>query len=118
MTKTVSIRLPSNLAAKFKGDVAGDKMSLSSTFDLMLRLSFNEGEAICALDDCPDALDTKIDVRVPLQTLESVKSICRQHGIPIGAYIRQLLYNFYSTRRVRLVGEGNRYKLAVHHDEV
>ena len=117
MTKTVSIRLPSDLAAEFMGDVAGDKMSLSSTFHLMLRLSFNEGEANCALDDCPEALTTKIDVRVPTQTLERLKLICRRRGIPIGAYVRQLLYHFYSSRRVRLVQEGNHYKLAVRHDQ-
>ena len=118
VTRIVSIRLPAVLADEFRTDAKDNGMSLSYALELFLRFSFEEAKAICKLEDCPGNWDSKVDVRLPTQSFDRLKATCRQHGIPVSTYVRLVLHHFYSTDKLRRVQQGNRYKLAVHHDEV
>ena len=117
MTKTVSVRIPASLAAAARADAENAEMSFSELLNLLLECSFDGSEILCALEDFPGLLDFKLDVRITYQTVNSLKSVCQRLGLPLGVYVRKLLYHFYVTKKVSVVGKVGHYKLAGDRDK-
>lgn len=87
-------------------------MSLSAGLDWLLRNSFANAHLLLGLADGPEALDTKLDVRIPSATFERLKSAANHLGMPISVYIRKLLYHYYTTGKLKYVRTQGHYTLA------
>jgi len=95
---------------------ADARISASSGVDWLLRNSFGNCQALLPLADCLDALDAKLDVRIPPSTFEQLRSASEQMGIPVSVYIRKLLYHFFITKNLKYVLQESHYTLAGCHD--
>jgi hypothetical protein len=111
-TRVISLRLPSaaNLALERFSARAG--LSVANGLDCLLQNSFGNCQLLVSLADCSDQLDEKLDIRLPQQTVEQLKSVTCQIGIPVSVYIRKLLYHFYVTKRLCYLPLNGHYTLA------
>jgi hypothetical protein len=115
-THVISLRLPSAVDATLERSATDAGMSLSGGVDWLLRNSFGNCELLSRLDDCPDTLDGKLDVRVPPATFEQLRLISERMGIPVSVYTRKLLYHFFVTKKLKYVQQDGHYTLAGGHD--
>lgn len=115
-TRVVSLRLPSAANAALERSSARVGLSVSKGLDGLLQHSFANCQLLLSLADCPDQLDAKLDIRLPLATVEQLKSATGQIKIPVSVYIRKLLYHFYVTKRLRYEPFNGHYTLAGRHD--
>lgn len=115
-THVISLRLPSAIDAALERSAADAGMSLSGGVDWLLRNSFGNCQILSRLDDCPSALDGKLDVRVPPATFEQLRLASERMGIPISVYTRKLLYHFFVTKKLKYVKHDSHYTLAGGHD--
>jgi hypothetical protein len=111
-TRVISLRLPSTASMALERYSARAGLSVANGLNCLLLNSFGNCQLLIALVDCPDELDEKLDVRLPLGTVEQLKSITCQIRVPISVYIRKLLYHFYVTKRLRYVPSNGHYTLA------
>jgi hypothetical protein len=95
---------------------ADARISVSSGVDWLLRNSFGNCQLLLPLADCPDALDAKLDVRIPPATFEQLRTASEQMGIPVSVYTRKLLYHFFITKKLRYVKQDGHYTLAGAYD--
>lgn len=116
MTRVTSIRLPSNASSALERATANAGWSVARGLDCLLSYSFDHGELVRQLPDCPDTLDAKLDVRIPSATSERLRTKTGELGIAGSVYIRKLLYHLYVTKQLRYVQSGGRYTLAGCHD--
>jgi len=114
--RVISLRLPKGLIAALEKSAVRAKLSKPGGLDLLLRCSFENGELLAKLRDCPDLWDGKLDARIPLSTFLQLRSACERLGIPISVYIRKLLYHFYVTKSMRIVESNGCYTLAYRHE--
>jgi hypothetical protein len=115
-TRVVSLRLPSAAYGALQRAAAHAGLSVSGGLDVLLCNSFDNGQLLFALPDCPEALDIKLDVRVPPATYERLKTVTGRSFMPVSVYIRKLLYHVYVTKAVRYVEAVGHYTLAGRHD--
>lgn len=115
-SRVVSLRLPSLVNAVLARSAADAGMSVSGGLDWLLRNSFSNCQLLARMPDCPDMLDAKLDVRIPVSTGEQLKSAAGQLGIPISVYMRKLLYHFYVTKNLGYMQSNGHYTLAGRHD--
>lgn len=115
-THVVSLRLPSTVDSALERSAVDAGMSLSRGVDWLLRNSFGNYQLLLTLADCPDALDAKLDVRIPPATFEQLRSASEQIGIPVSVYTRKLLYHFFVTKELKYVKQDGHYTLAGSHD--
>ena len=111
-SRVISLRLPSAIHGALARSSADAGMSVSGGLDWLLRNSFGNCQLLLALTDCPDALDAKLDVRVPPCTFEQLRLATESLRIPISVYIRKLLYHFYVTKQLRYVQSDGHYTLS------
>lgn len=115
-THVVSLRLPSAVDTALERSATDAGMSLSGGVDWLLRNSFGNYQLLLTLADCPDALDAKLDVRIPSPTFQTLRSASEQIGIPVSVYTRKLLFHFFVTKKLRYVKQDGHYTLAGGHD--
>jgi len=115
-SRVISLRLPKALIVALEKSAAQAKLSRSGGLDLLLRCSVGNGELLVRLKDSPDLWDAKLDARIPNSTFDNLRSACERLGIPVSVYIRKLLYHFYETKTLRIVGSDGHYTLAYRHD--
>jgi hypothetical protein len=115
-TRVISLRLSSAANAALERSSAKAGLSVSNGLDYLLQNSFANCQLILSLADCPDPLDAKLDIRLPLESVEQLKSAASQIRIPVSVYIRKLLYHVYVTKRLRYVPSNGHYTLAGCHD--
>jgi len=115
-TRVISLRLPVAVSAALTRSSADAGLSVSGGVDWLLCYSFRNGQLLIPLSDCPDALDAKLDVRIPPNTFEQLRSASEQMAMLTSVYIRKLLYHFYITKKLRYVQSEGRYTLAGCHD--
>ncbi|MFY9743208.1 MAG: hypothetical protein WAK21_14490 [Candidatus Sulfotelmatobacter sp.] len=111
-TRVISLRLPSAANAALEHYSTKARLSVASGLDCLLQNSFGNCQLLIPLADCPDRLDEKLDIRLPLETVELLKSAACQIRVPVSVYIRKLLYHFYVTKRLRYVPSNGHYTLA------
>ena len=116
-THVISLRLPSAVNTALARSAAQVGLSIPDGLDWLLRYSFANCSLLGPLADCPDFLDAKLDVRIPITTSEQLKSASNQLGIPVSVYIRKLLYHFFITKSVKYVPSNGHYTLAGRHDQ-
>jgi hypothetical protein len=115
-SRVISLRLPSVAVAALQRSAVDAGMSVADGLDWLLRNSFSNCQLILPLDDCPDVLDAKLDVRIPTTTFEELKSATERLGIPVSVYTRKLLYHFFVTKNLRYMHSNGHYTLAGRHD--
>ena len=115
-THVVSLRLPSIVNAALARSAAQVGLSVPDGLDWLLRYSFANCSLLGPLADCPDFLDTKLDVRIPITTSQQLKSASDQLGIPASVHIRKVLYHFFVTKTLKYVPSNGHYTLAGRHD--
>lgn len=115
-THVISLRLPSAVDAALARSAAQVGLSIPDGLDWLLGYSFANCSLLGPLADCPDFLDAKLDVRIPIATSEQLKTASNQLGIPVSVYIRKLLYHFYVTKNLKYVPSNGHYTLAGRHD--
>ena len=115
-THVISLRLPSAMNTALARSAAQVGLSVPDGLDWLLRYSFANCSLLGPLADCPDFLDAKLDVRIPITTSQQLKVASNQMGIPVSVYIRKLLYHFFVTQSVKYVPSDSRYTLAGRHD--
>jgi len=115
-THVISLRLPSAVEAALERSATDAGMSLSSGVDWLLGNSFSNYQLLITLADCPDALDAKLDVRIPPATFEQLRLASERMGVPVSVYTRKLLYHFFITKKLKYVKQDGRYTLAGRHD--
>lgn len=115
-SRVVSLRLPSVVVAALERSSVDAGMSVPDAVDWLLQNSFSNCRLLFPLADCPDVLDTKLDVRIPPATFEQLKSFKDQFNIPASVYTRKLLYHFFVTKNLRYVQSNGHYTLAGRHD--
>lgn len=111
-THVISLRLPSVTDAAFRRSAANAAMSVSAGLDWLLSNSFTNCQLLFGLADCPEALDAKLDVRIPNATFEQLKSTAHQLGMPVSVYIRKLLYHYYTAKTLKYMRSNGHYTLA------
>ncbi|HEY3973469.1 MAG TPA: hypothetical protein VGM18_10720 [Candidatus Sulfotelmatobacter sp.] len=114
-SRVVSLRVPAAVDAALARSTSDAGLSDSAGLDLLLRNSFDNCQLLFDLADCPDFLNSKLDVRIPLLTFERLQSATEQLKIPASVYIRKLLYHFYITKSLRYVQSDGHYTLAGRH---
>jgi len=115
-THVISLRLPSAVNVALARSAASVGLSVPDGLDWLLQYSFANCSLLAPLADCPDFLDAKLDVRIPLATSEQLKLAAGRLGIPVSVYIRKLLYHFYVTKSLKYVQSDSHYTLAGRHD--
>ena len=115
-THVVSLRLPSAVDAALERSASNARLSVSNGVDWLLRNSFGNYQLLLTVADCPDALDAKLDVRIPTPTFQTLRSASEQIGIPVSVYTRKLLYHFFVTKELKYVKQDGHYTLAGAHD--
>lgn len=115
-TRVISLRLPSAVDTALARSCADAGRSASSGLEWLLLNSFGNCQLLHQLEDCPDFLDSKLDVRIPPTTYQQLKAATAQLGMPVSVYVRKLLYHFYVTKRLKYVRADGHYTLAGHHD--
>jgi hypothetical protein len=115
-TSVISFRLPAVVDISLQRSAVEARRSTAGCLDLLLRHSFSNCQLLLDLADCPDVLDVKLDVRIPLATLEQLRSASKQLGTPVSVYIRKLLYHFLITKKLIYVQAEGHYTLAGRHD--
>jgi hypothetical protein len=115
-TRVVSLRLPSTLKTALQRSAAQAGWCVSGGVNWLLCYSFINCQLLLPLTDCPDAWDAKLDVRLPSNTFEQLKSASEQMEIPASVYTRKLLYHFFVTKKLRYVQSDGHYTLAGRHD--
>jgi hypothetical protein len=115
-TNVISLRLPTSVDTALRASAANGRLSVSETLDRLLRYSVENSELLRELGDCSGRRNSKVDVRIPVQTLQQLKLASENLGISISVYTRRLLYHFYITRRVHYVKVDGHYTLAIRHD--
>jgi hypothetical protein len=115
-TRVVSLRLPSDAYGALQRAAVHAGLSVSGGLDVLLCNSFENSQALLSLPDCPEALDIKLDVRIPPTTFEQLKTATDRLSMPVSVYIRKLLYHVYVTKAVRYVQREGHYTLAGCHD--
>src|SRR5262249_1560850 len=98
----ISLRLSPQIAAAVKGHAAHCKVSPRKLLNWHLRNSFANCDLLQKYSDCFQ-LDSKLDVRLCVDTLDQLTTACRRLGIQRSVYIRKLLYHFYMTRRLHYI---------------
>ena len=101
--RVISLRIPSAVHGALARSAANVGMSVSHGLDWLLRNSLGNCQLLLTLNDCPDALDAKLDVRISPNTFEQLRSAAEPLGISISVYTRKLLYHFYVTKKLRYV---------------
>lgn len=114
--QVISLRLPTAVDTALDRSAASVGISVSRGLDWLLRNSFGNCQLLLSLADCPDVLDAKLDVRIPISTFEQLKSSSVQMGMPVSVYIRKLLYHFFVTRQLGYTQSNGHYTLAGRHD--
>jgi len=117
VTQVISVRLPPSLAPAVAAGAENGQMPISEALDLLLPCSFDGSEIFLSLEDCPGLWTSKVDVRLPVPTVDSLKFVCHQLGIPLSVYVRKLLYHFYLSKKIWVVEKDGHYKLAGGHDK-
>ena len=115
-THVISLRLPSAVNTALARSAAQVGLSVPDGLDWLLRYSFANCSLLGPLADCPDLLDAKLDVRIPITTAQQLKSASNQLAIPVSVYIRKLLYHFFVAKGVKYVPSNGHYTLAGRHD--
>lgn len=111
--KVLSNRLPRVLTNAARLHARRGNANVSNLLDILLKSAIEEHCVVPDLPDSPDALDTKLDLRLPPATLEALRYECQRLGTLPSVYVRVLLHNYYVTEQLQIVEEGGRYKLAV-----
>jgi hypothetical protein len=111
-TCVISLRLPSAVNAALQRSATRADMSVPDCLNWLLRHSFESGQLVGQLADCPEILDAKLDVRIPLGTSEQLKSLAGRLGLPASVYIRKLLYHFYITKSLKYERANGHYALS------
>jgi hypothetical protein len=115
-TRVISLRLPSIVNTALERSAAHAGLSVSGGLDLLLRNSFSNCQLLRELADCPDILDAKLDVRIPVSTFLQLRSATQNLDMPISVYIRKLLFHFYGTKQIAYALTDAHYTLAGRHD--
>jgi hypothetical protein len=116
VTRVISLRLSSAVDTALRRSAADAGRSLPDVLDSLLRYSFGNCQLLRQLADCPDVWDAKLDARIPITTLEQLRSAAGQLGVSISVYVRKLLYHFYVTKRLQYVRSDGHYTLAGRHE--
>lgn len=111
-TPIVSCRLPATVDRALRSSAANARWALSDTVNWLLTYSFANADLLRSLNDSIEQLNSKLDARVPPQTVEQLKIASEKLGISPSVYIRKLLYHFYITRKLRYLKVDGRYTLA------
>lgn len=111
-TRVVSCRLPASVDRALRISAANARWALSDTLNWLLVYSFGNAELLRSLNDSREQLNSKLDARIPSQTVERLKIVSEKLGISPSVYIRRLSYHFYITKRVRYLKVDGRYTLA------
>jgi hypothetical protein len=112
----LSFRLPGFLINLLRASAANSRRSVPQAVDWLLCNSISNSQILRNFADCPDRLTSKLDVRIPIRTLEQLKIASQTLGMSISVYTRTLLYHFYVSKRVFYLKSGDRYTLAIRHD--
>jgi len=115
-SRVISLRLPSAVNSALARSAANAGMSVSGGADWLLRNSFSNRHLLARIPDCPETLDSKLDVRLPNATFDQLRTITTQLGMPFSVYIRKLLYHFFLTKNLGYVQSNGHYTLAERHD--
>ncbi len=115
-THVISLRLPSAVDTALPRSAADAGRSVPDGLDWLLRYSFGNCQLLRQFADCPDVWNAKLDARIPITTLEQLKSAARQLGVSISVYVRKLLYHFYVTKRLKYVDSHGHYTLPGRHE--
>jgi hypothetical protein len=114
--RVISLRLPSAAYGALQRAAGHAGLSVSGGLDVLLCNSFDNGQLLFSLPDCPEALDIKLDVRIPPATYERLKTVTPRSLMPVSVYIRKLLYHVYVTKAARYIQREGHYTLAGCHD--
>jgi hypothetical protein len=115
-TRTISFRVPRAAATALEQSAAKANVSVARAVDWLVRNSFDNFDPLRQLEDCPEPCNLKVDARIPVATIEPLRSAAVQLGISVSVYIRKLVYHFYITKRLRYVESNGRYTLAFRYD--
>jgi hypothetical protein len=115
-SRVVSLRIPLAVNAALQRSSADARMTVSGGLDWLMRNSFSNWQLLLPLADCREALDAKLDARIPSSTFEQLRSATECLNLPISVYIRKLLYHFYISKKLRYVQSEGHYTLAGRHD--
>jgi len=69
-----------------------------------------------ALPDIPQALDDKLDVRLPAELVARIHAESERLKTSISVYSRTILFGYYTARLIE-VEIGGRYTLAENHEQ-
>src|SRR5712692_1340184 len=115
-TRVISVGVPRAAVTALEQSAARANVSVPRAVDWLVRNSVDNFEPLRELSDCPEPCNVKVDARIPLTTIESLRRSAAQLGISMSVYIRKLVYHFYITKRLRYVESNGRYTLACRYD--
>jgi hypothetical protein len=115
-TRVISVRIPRVAVTALEQSAARANVSVARAVDWLARNSFDNSELLRELGDCPEPCNVKVDARISVATIESLRGAAVRLGISMSVYIRQLVYHFYITKKVWYVESDGRYTLAFRHD--
>ena len=116
MTRVISFRLPSALERAIQNRAIQSKMLVPDTVRLILQHAVDGQFRFSALQDAPQALDAKFDVRLPSELVARIHAEAERLKVSISVYSRIILYAYY-TKRLVFIQIGGRYTLAENHDQ-
>jgi len=116
MTSVISLRLPAVLERAIRETAVYAKRTLPNLIGPILEHSIGGKYDFLALNDAPQPLDAKLDVRLPQQLATRLRAESLRLNISISVYSRVILYAYFTRRLVFLQVEG-RYTLAENHEQ-
>ena len=115
-SRVVSVRLPLEVVEGLEGIAALNRVSVAVIVDLFLVASLSNSELLRGLQDCQQQCDKKLDARIPVATLEPVRTAATRLGVSVAVYTRTLLYHSFITKKLRYAQSQGNYTLAYRHD--
>ena len=116
MSSAISLRLPAALDRMIRQHAANSKMQISNIVCLILEHSIGGQYSFSALRDIPQALNAKLDIRLPEKLVTGIYAESERLNVSTSVYSRTILYAYY-TKRLLFVEIEGRYTLAENHDQ-
>lgn len=116
MTKVVSIRVRSGLERAIRRNAARSGMTVSTIAGLILEHSVSGQSNLAALEEIPEFLDAKLDLRLSEELIANLLNESQRLNVSVSVYIRRILCAYYTKRLVFIERDG-RYTLEENHDQ-
>jgi predicted DNA binding CopG/RHH family protein len=107
MTVVASIRVPSGLERAIRRNAARSGMTVSAIAGLILEHSVSGQCNLAALEDIPEFLDAKLDLRLSEELIANLRDESQRLTVSVSVYIRRILCAYYTKRLVFVERDGH-----------